>query len=121
MAAGITTLGVLQDEDIYSDLAGKCQSLLEAFQSAAKGHGVALQTVHFGGMFGMFFADRPVRNYDDALATDTKRFVKFVRGMLAEGIYLAPSPFEAWFMSTAHSGKDLEDTAKAAEKVFGTL
>ncbi len=121
MAAGIATLQALAQPDLYADLATRCDTLLGAFRNSAKARGIPLQTVHFGGMFGMFFAETPVRNYGDATASNTAHFGKFFRGMLAEGIYLAPSPFEAWFMSTAHSDADIDRTAAAADKVLATL
>jgi glutamate-1-semialdehyde 2,1-aminomutase len=72
-------------------------------------------------MMGMFFSGTPVRNYRDALATDVKTFVRFFQGMLREGIYLAPSAFEALFISTAHSDADLERTVEAARRVLKRL
>jgi glutamate-1-semialdehyde 2,1-aminomutase len=67
---------------------------------------------------GFFFSEKPVRNYSDALACDVPAFVRFYRGMLSEGIYLAPSAFEALFMSLAHTESDLDRTLTAARKVL---
>ncbi|MDP7157717.1 MAG: aspartate aminotransferase family protein, partial [SAR324 cluster bacterium] len=80
--------------------------------------GLPLQTVAMGGMFGMFFSETPVRNYQDALQSNTARFSKFFQSMLQQGIYLAPSAFESLFLSTAHSDGDLERTAAAARVAF---
>ena len=74
-----------------------------------------------GGMFGFFFAEKPVRNYQDAAESDQDRFRKFFMGMLKEGIYLAPSAFESGFISMAHTEEDLEKTAAACRKVMATL
>ncbi len=80
-----------------------------------------MQVTVYGGMMGMFFSDKPVRNYQEALATDSDVFVRFFRGMLDAGIYLAPSPFEALFMSSAHSDDDVAKTQEAAHKVLTNL
>ena len=121
MAAGLATLKILETEDPYADLAAGANGLLDEMRDAAARKGLPLQTLCFGGMFGLFFAERPVRNYADALASDAATFVKFFRGMLKEGIYLAPSPYEAWFISTAHSPADLARTAEAARKTLQAI
>jgi glutamate-1-semialdehyde 2,1-aminomutase len=121
MSAGIATLSVLAEADFYADLAEKARTLMEALASSAKEVGIPIQTTVFGGMMGMFFSEKPVNNYQDALATDTEVFTRFFRGMSAEGIYLAPSAFEALFMSAAHSSDDVARTAEAAHKVLTGL
>jgi glutamate-1-semialdehyde 2,1-aminomutase len=121
MAAGIATLQVLRTGDVFADLGAKAQRLMEGLRDAAQAAGHPLQVCHFGAMMGMFFSDTPVRNYQDALATDVKTFVRFFQGMLREGIYLAPSAFEALFISTAHSDADLERTVEAARRVLKRL
>jgi glutamate-1-semialdehyde 2,1-aminomutase len=121
MSAGIATLSVLAEADFYADLAEKARTLMEALASSAKEVGIPIQTTVFGGMMGMFFSEKPVKNYQDALATDTEVFTRFFRGMSAEGIYLAPSAFEALFMSAAHSSDDVARTAEAAHKVLTGL
>ena len=70
------------------------------------------------GMFGFFFSETPVRNYQDALNSDLEQFTRFFRRMLKQGIYLAPSAFESLFVSTAHTEEDLERTAKAFRKAL---
>ncbi len=72
-------------------------------------------------MLGMFFTDRPVNNFDDAKTCDLDRFACYYQGMLAEGIYLAPSQFEAGFVSLAHTEADIDDTIAAASKVLSCL
>jgi glutamate-1-semialdehyde 2,1-aminomutase len=121
MAAGIATLRVLQDADFFADLARKSHTLMDGLLASAREAGIGLEIAVFGGMMGMFFSDSPVRNYQDALATDTEVFTRFFRGMLEEGIYLAPSPFEALFMSAAHSEEDIARTQEAAHKVLTSL
>ncbi|HUJ76603.1 MAG TPA: glutamate-1-semialdehyde 2,1-aminomutase [bacterium] len=118
MAAGLATLQVLADDECYATLARRSQALVEGLQSIGRETGVALQTTYFGGMLGFFFSEKPVRNYEDALACDLQRFTRFFRGMLMEGIYLAPSAFEAVFMSLAHSDADVARTLEAARKVL---
>lgn len=121
LTAGKTTLAILADGENYRELTNKSQSLMEGLRSTAADAGHAMQTAVFGGMMGLFFNDKPVRNYQEAKASDDKLFVRFFRGMLAEGIYLAPSPFEALFMSLAHSDEDIERTVEAAGKVLAGL
>jgi glutamate-1-semialdehyde 2,1-aminomutase len=121
MAAGLATLTVLEDPYFYSELAMKSQALMEGILAAATETGIPMEVCHFGGMMGMFFTGKPVRNYADALATDVQTFNRFFRGMLKEGIYLAPSAFEALFMSTAHSDKDVAQTVAATRRVLKHL
>jgi glutamate-1-semialdehyde 2,1-aminomutase len=121
MAAGIATLQVLRQGDVFGDLARKAGRLMAGLADAGKASGHPLQVCHFGGMMGFFFSDRPVRNYTEALATDAKTFVRFFHGMLREGIYLAPSAYEAAFISTAHTDADVERTIAAARTVLGSL
>lgn len=121
MAAGIATLQVLRDETLYTQLAENSRSLTEGLRSIALEAGVPLQVVSYGGMMGLFFCEQPVRNYREALATDTQAFVRFFRVMLEEGVYLAPSPYEALFMSLAHGPEELDQTLAAARKAFAAL
>ena len=121
MAAGIATLTALQDGDFFADLSEKSHRLMDSIQSSAGEAGIPLETAVFGGMMGMFFSDAPVRNYEQALATDTGVFTRFFRGMLEEGIYLAPSAFEAMFISAAHGEQEIARTEEAARKVLTGL
>jgi glutamate-1-semialdehyde 2,1-aminomutase len=109
-------LEILRKENPYPELGQKTSWLSGEFQSAAESAGVPLQTQAMGGMFGFFFSETPVLNYQDALNSDVERFIRFFRSMLNQGIYLAPSAFESLFVSTAHSEKDLERTARAFRK-----
>ena len=121
VAAGRKTLEILQAPDIYAELSQKSNWLIDEMQQSAGQNGIPLQTNVMGGMFGFFFAEKPVRNYQDAAESDQDRFRKFFMGMLKEGIYLAPSAFESGFISMAHTEEDLEKTAAACRKVMATL
>ncbi|MEC8595517.1 MAG: glutamate-1-semialdehyde 2,1-aminomutase, partial [SAR324 cluster bacterium] len=106
VAAGRKTLEILQAPDIYAELSQKSNWLIDEMQQSAGQNGIPLQTNVMGGMFGFFFAEKPVRNYQDAAESDQDRFRKFFMGMLKEGIYLAPSAFESGFISMAHTEED---------------
>ena len=121
VAAGRKTLEILQAPDTYAELSRKSNWLIDEMRQSAGQHGIPLQTNVMGGMFGFFFAEKPVRNYQDAAESDRDRFRKFFMGMLKEGIYLAPSAFESGFISMAHTEEDLEKTAAACRKVMATL
>ena len=118
VAAGLATLELLKSENPFPELACKSAWLTQELQSAAKKVGIPLQTVCMGGLFGLFFSADPIRNYQDALKSDTARFTKFFQSMLRQGIYLPPSAFESLFLSTAHSDDDLEQTVVAARTAF---
>ena len=121
VAAGRKTLEILQAPDIYAELSQKSNWLIDEMQQSAGQNGIPLQTNVMGGMLGFFFAEKPVRNYQDAAESDQDRFRKFFMGMLKEGIYLAPSAFESGFISMAHTEEDLEKTAAACRKVMASL
>ncbi|MCP5157843.1 MAG: glutamate-1-semialdehyde 2,1-aminomutase [Gammaproteobacteria bacterium] len=118
MTAGLVTLDLLSMPDFHDHLAAKTQQLCEELTAAASENGVPLTTNHVGGMFGLFFTTEPVTNYAQATACDMRRFRTFFHGMLAEGIYFAPSAFEAGFMSSAHTEEDIDATVAAARRVF---
>jgi glutamate-1-semialdehyde 2,1-aminomutase len=122
MAAGLATLDAIKAPGFHDQLAAKTTHLMEGLQNVAKLAGVALATNHVCGMFGLFFTDKtPVRYFREVMACDVERFKRFFHGMLEEGIYLAPSAFEAGFLSAAHSPADIEATIAAAKKVFTKL
>lgn len=122
MAAGLATLDAIMAPQFYEQIAAKTTQLLEGLQHAARLAGIALATNHVCGMFGLFFTDQtPVRYFREVMACDVERFKRFFHGMLAEGVYLAPSAFEAGFLSAAHSSADIEATVVAARKVFAKL
>jgi glutamate-1-semialdehyde 2,1-aminomutase len=121
VAAGRKTLEILQAPDTYAELSRKSNWLIDEMRQSAGQNGIPFQTNVMGGMFGFFFAEKPVRNYQDAAESDQDRFRNFFMGMLKEGIYLAPSAFESGFISMAHTEEDLEKTAAACRKVMATL
>lgn len=118
MAAGIATLSILQERESYAHLEQSTRTLVEGLQKIAVSLGVACQAVQAGSMWGLFFADRPVRSLADAQRADGKRFRRFFHAMLERGVYLAPSPFEAGFVSTAHTAADIETTLGACEEAL---
>jgi glutamate-1-semialdehyde 2,1-aminomutase len=122
MMAGITTLDLISAPEFHQRLGAMTDVLVQRLSTAAADAGVALATNHVCGMFGFFFTtERYVDRYDKVMACDVERFKKFFHGMLAEGVYFAPSAFEAGFLSAAHSAADIEATVAAAARVFTSL
>ncbi len=123
LAAGLATLNeVSADPAFYSQLTEKTQALAEGLRNRAQRAGIALATQTVGGMFGLFFTqEKKIETFAQVMACDVARFQKFFHGMLAAGVYLAPSAFEAGFVSRAHSDADIAATLAAAERVFATL
>lgn len=118
MAAGIVTLDGICQSGFYQRLAQTTQQLVDGMLALAKQIGIPLQATHVGSMFGIFFAEHPVHNYDDVKHSNVELFKKFFHGMLQEGVYLAPSAFEAGFVSAAHGEKEVMATLQAAERVL---
>lgn len=118
MRAGLKTLELISAPGFFTELTKKTAALCTALEAAAKDNGVALSTNQVGGMFGLFFTDKKVGSYADALTCDVEAFKHFFHAMLAEGVYLAPSAFEAGFVSAAHSDADLAATAAAARRAL---
>jgi glutamate-1-semialdehyde 2,1-aminomutase len=121
MAAGIAALETLADGDAYARLEQLGATLEAGMKEAAKSAGVAVQFNRCGSMFCGYFTAEPIHNLADAMKSDCSRFAKYFHAMLAEGIYLAPSQFEAGFLSTAHTEADLEKTVNAAAKAMRGL
>ena len=121
VAAGRKTLELLKAPETYAELSRKSNWLMDELRDSAYKRGIPLQTNVMGGMFGFFFAENPVRNYQEATQSDQDRFRKFFHGMLQSGVYLAPSAFESGFLSLAHSEEDLEKTAAAFHSVMASL
>jgi glutamate-1-semialdehyde 2,1-aminomutase len=121
MAAGIATLKKLQDNGVYEALENKTARLMNGLQSAADSAGISLKTGHVGSMAGFFFSEEDVHDFDDAKKCNLDQFAKFYRIMLEKGIYLAPSQFEACFMSLAHSDDDIDRTITAASQAMTAL
>mmetsp|Transcript_11731 Transcript_11731/g.11792 ORF Transcript_11731/g.11792 Transcript_11731/m.11792 type:complete len:472 (-) Transcript_11731:82-1497(-) len=121
MAAGIKTLEILKRPGSYEKLSSTSSKLVEGILAAAKKHGHAACGGSIGGMLGFFFNEGPVRCFADAAKSDTKKFAKWHRMMLERGVYLAPSTYEAAFVSLAHSDEDVEKTIAIADEVMGLL
>ncbi|WP_148786465.1 glutamate-1-semialdehyde 2,1-aminomutase [Campylobacter concisus] len=119
MSAGIAAISKINsDVNLYARLEKLAKRLMEGFKEAAKSAGITIQTEVRGSMFGYFFTDHVVKNYDDALKSDTKLFAKFHQAMLRRGIYLAPSQFETGFICDAMSEADIDLAVNAAKEAF---
>ena len=122
MAAGLATLEKISVPGFFDSLAKSSQRLMQGFADAARAAGVPLATECEGGMFGFVFSDdAPIRSYRQVAAADIDRFRKFFHAMLAAGVYLAPSAFEAGFVSSAHGDDEIGQTITAAESAFAVL
>ncbi|MHB1513513.1 MAG: glutamate-1-semialdehyde 2,1-aminomutase [Acidiferrobacter sp.] len=121
MAAGLATLRKLRSPGFYEGLTKRVEDLVGGLSEAAERHDVPFATNAVGGMFGLFFTAGSVRSYDDVMGADVERFRRFFHGLLGLGVYLAPSAFEAGFVSAAHTQADIEATVAAAEQVFARL
>ncbi|MEJ2275842.1 MAG: glutamate-1-semialdehyde 2,1-aminomutase [Woeseiaceae bacterium] len=122
MAAGLRTLELIDDDAFWTSLGAKTARLVDGFAAAARDAGIPVSLEHRGGMFGLVFTDAgPVRSYEHVAGANVERFRTFFHGMLDAGIYMAPSAFEAGFVSAAHSDDDLDATIAAASKVFTGL
>jgi len=122
MSAGLASLEKIQrDKELYDRLGARAKRLVEGFKEAAHKNGISLQVDYRGSMFGFFFNEQPVKNFDDALLSDTNMFAKFHQGMLNEGFYFACSQFETGFICDAISDTMIEETIKVANKVFGEI
>jgi len=118
MTAGIETLKLLSKPGVYRKLEERSKALASGLADAAKKAGVSVFGTRIGSLMTLFFTNRAVTDYASAKVSDTKAYAKFFTAMLEEGIYLAPSQFEAAFLSTAHTAADVEKTIKAASIAF---
>jgi glutamate-1-semialdehyde 2,1-aminomutase len=122
MAAGLKTLELIARPGFFDVLAAKTLQLAEGLVYHAKKQGIPFITQQVGGMFGLFFTGRPsIETFAEVTACDVKRFNRFFHGMLEQGVYLAPSAYEAGFVSAAHGETEIAATLAAAEVVFKTL
>ncbi len=121
MAAGLATLELLQAPGFYAQLTAKTTALCTGLAAAGKAAGVPVVTQQAGGMFGLFFTEHPVTSFNAATQCDTAAFNRFFHGMLAAGVYLAPSAYEAGFVSIAHTEADIQATLAAAESILRAL
>lgn len=120
MAAGLTTLNHLTD-DVYATMAAATQALVDGMLALAAKHGIALCENHVCGMFSFFFGQDSVRNYEDVAGSNVDQFNAFFHAMLDQGIYLAPSAFEAGFLSAQHGTEEIQKTLAAADLALGSL
>jgi glutamate-1-semialdehyde 2,1-aminomutase len=122
MTAGIETLRGLAEPGVWEGIARAGDRLFEGLQDVVVETGVAARPVRAGTMLGLFFSDTPIQNWDDAKRhADTERFARFHGAMLERGVYLPPSQFEAWFLSSAHRDGEIDATVAAARDGFASL
>jgi len=121
VAAGLATLKLVQADGFYDKLAATANALCSGLEKTAHARNIAFSARHVGGMFGLYFRATPPASYAEVMQCDKERFNRFYHAMLGEGVYLAPSAYEAGFVSAAHTAADIEKTLAAAEHVFSTL
>jgi glutamate-1-semialdehyde 2,1-aminomutase len=121
MTAGIETLRLLGDPGVWQSIARAGERLFGGIGDAAADAGVAGQPTLAGTMFGFFFTESPIRSWEGAQGADTSRFAVFHRTMLERGVYLPPSQFESWFLSSAHGETEIDATIAAAREAFALL
>ena len=126
MRAGIAMFDLLTAEGFYDALSEKVVYLTDNLEQLAKDAGIGFKTTRCGGMFGMFFTDGALdnqlpQNFEEVCQCDAQKFATFFHGMLDRGVYLAPSAFEAAFISSEHSQEDLDATLQAAKEVFAIM
>ena len=121
MAAGLATLDLIQAPGFHDELERRTHALCDGLEAAAREAGVAFCTTRAPGMFGLYFRTEPVETFEDAKASDTARFNRFFHAMLRRGVYLAPSAFEAGFVSSAHGEAEIAHTLAAAREAFAEV
>jgi glutamate-1-semialdehyde 2,1-aminomutase len=122
MTAGLATLSLVEEPGFFETLTERTGSLVDGIAASARRHGVHLAANRGGGMFGVFFTEAErVGRFSDVMACDTAAFGRFHARMLEEGIYLAPSAFEAGFVSIAHETEQISATVEAADRAFAAL
>ncbi|UPG93956.1 glutamate-1-semialdehyde 2,1-aminomutase [Luteibacter aegosomatissinici] len=121
MAAGLAMLELIQAPGFYDDLAKRTAKLADGIAAAATKHGIPFSVNYVGAMFGLFFTDAKVESYAQATAADVAAFNRFFHGMLERGVYLAPSAFEAGFVSSAHTDAIIDETIAIADDVLASL
>jgi glutamate-1-semialdehyde 2,1-aminomutase len=121
MAAGLATLKTLKQNGLYENLDKTAGMLFEAIRSASEAAGVPVTINRVGSMGSLFFTGNPVTDFESAKGSDVERFRRFYQSMLSNGIYLAPSAFEAWFVGTCHSEEVIQETVDAVTRALGSL
>ncbi len=117
-AAGLATLEALAQKNVYARLDRAARRLREGLVLQAQKQGIPVTAPQIGGLLSLFFTGRPVRNAEETRAADSQRYARYFHKMLARGVYLPPSPFEAWFVSTAHGEPELRATLRAHEQAL---
>jgi len=121
VAAGLATLDAISEPGFHAALTARTEKLVQGLTAAAEDAGVSFCADSVGGMFGLYFAARPPASFAEVMQCDKEKFNRFFHAMLDRGMYLAPSAFEAGFVSAAHSDADIDATIAAAHDVFGKL
>jgi glutamate-1-semialdehyde 2,1-aminomutase len=121
MAAGLATLELIRAPGFHDALERSTHALCDGLEAAARDAGIPFHTTRAPGMFGLYFREGPVETFEDAKGSDTSRFNRFFHAMLERGVYLAPSAFEAGFMSSAHGDAEITHTLAAAREAFAEL
>jgi glutamate-1-semialdehyde 2,1-aminomutase len=121
VAAGLATLKLIQAPGFYDKLAATAHQLCSGLTEAAQGNRIPFSARNIGGMFGLYFRETPPMSYAEVMQCDKDAFNRFFHAMLAEGIYLAPSAYEAGFVSAAHGPAEIDRTIKAAAKIFAAF
>lgn len=118
VAAGLATLELLEADGVYEQLSATSEALAKGLSALGGELGIPISTRAIGGMFGFFFHPGPVNSFVDAQQSDAAQFKRFFKSMLEQGVYLAPSPYEAGFVSLAHTQRDVKTTLEAARKAL---
>ncbi len=118
VAAGLATLKLIEADGFFDRLAATTRALIDGLIVAAREHGIAFSAHSVGGMFGIYFRATPPKSYAEVMQCDAQAFKRFFHAMLEQGVYFAPSAFEAGFMSAAHSSDEIEQTVAAARRHF---
>ena len=121
MAAGLATLELIREPGFHDALERSTHALCDGLESAARDAGVTFHTVRAPGMFGLYFREGPIKTFEDAKGSDSARFNRFFHAMLERGVYLAPSAFEAGFVSSAHGKAEIAATVEAARAAFAEV
>ena len=121
MTAGLETLKILKESGVFESIAARAEKLGRGIGAAAQKAGAPVYQTRVGTMFCTYFTPSPAVDWDTAAQADTETFTRFFNAMLQQGVYLAPSQFEAGFMSLAHTDEVIEETIAAAERAFAIL
>jgi glutamate-1-semialdehyde 2,1-aminomutase len=121
VAAGLATLKLIQAPGFYDRLGASAHQLCSGLAAAAQAQRIPFSARSIGGMFGVYFRESPPQSYAEVMSCDKDAFNRFFHAMLAEGVYLAPSAYEAGFVSAAHGSAEIERTVAAAAKVFAAF